>query len=286
MKKFKKIYVEITNVCNLACDFCPKTQRNPEFMNIELFERILKQMQGRTKFLYFHLKGEPFLHPELNLFLDLSEKYGYTVNLTTNGTLLDESMVPLINKRALRQINISLHSFNGNENKYSMDIYLDRIFKFINKALSVRNIQFCLRLWNLSDIKDKETNEYCLRKIEAAFNLSYKLEDKITRCNGINLVDNVFLNQSRRFEWTRPDGKFVSKYGFCNGLRGLVGFLVDGTVVPCCIDGEGILNLGNIRTRNFDDILNDKRAKDFYDGFSQKQIVEDFCQKCSFRKRF
>lgn len=286
MKKYKKTYVEITNVCNLDCEFCPKTKRPAGFMSKELFEKILVQMQGRTKFLYFHVKGEPFLHPQLELFLDLSHKYGFRVNITTNGTLIDKNMDYLIEKTALRQLNFSLHSFGANENKYSMDSYLDKVFSFIQRALTVRPLQFCLRLWNLSEVVDKEANDYVLRRMEKEFNLSYTIEDKLTPCNGIKLVENVFLNQAERFQWPSLSGDFVATRGFCYGLREQVGFLVDGTVVPCCLDGEGVVNLGNIETEDFESILNGNRAKKFHEGFDGKVIVEELCQRCSFRTRF
>ena len=285
-KKFKKTYVEITNICNLECEFCPKTQRSPSFMERELFEKVLIQMQGRTKFLYLHVKGEPLLHPELGLFLDLCQKYGFRINITTNGTLIDRDMDFLIEKMALRQLNISLHSFGANDNQYSMDTYLEKIFRFIQRALKVRPLQFCLRLWNLTQVLDDKANDYVLRCLEKEFNLRYILEDKLTPCNGIKLAENIFLNQAERFDWPSLESDFVSRKGFCYGLREQVAFLVDGSLVPCCLDGEGVVNFGNIKTQDFEDIMKDKRASAFNEGFSKKEIVEDFCQRCSFRTRF
>jgi radical SAM protein with 4Fe4S-binding SPASM domain len=286
MKRYKKTYIEITNVCNLNCEFCPKTRRKPEFMSEELFEKILLQMRGRTKFLYFHIKGEPFLHPNLSRFLDLSEEYGFRVNITTNGTLIGKNMDFLIAKTSLRQLNFSLHSFNANENEYSMESYLNEIFEFIKRAHQIRPLQICLRLWNLTQTHISDINDFVLRRTQEEFNLTEPIIEKLTPVNGIKLVENVFLNQSERFEWPDLSHEIVGENGFCYGMREQVGFLVDGTVVPCCLDGEGIINFGNIVNTDFEDILMSKRVVEFYKGFSNMSAVEELCQKCSFKARF
>ena len=88
MRKFKKVYIEITNVCNLSCNFCPKTSRNYKFMNREEFSYILNEVRPFTEHIYLHLMGEPLLNQEIEYFLAESKKKGLNVNLTTNGTLL------------------------------------------------------------------------------------------------------------------------------------------------------------------------------------------------------
>ena len=285
MKKFKKIFIEITNICNLSCSFCPGTKREPAFMTKELFERILEQVDGRGEFIYFHVMGEPLLHPQISLFLDLCEKHNFKVNITTNGTLIDKLDDILVAKDALRQINLSLHSFEANENNYSIESYLDKIFAFVKIAEENKKL-ICLRLWNLLDGGKNLKNDYILRRIEDEFKLDFKIEDKLTPCKGINLVENVFINQAAKFDWPSLDGEEINSKGFCYGLKDQVGFLVDGTVIPCCLDGEGIINLGNINEDSFDSIVNSKRAKDLYEGFSLRVVSEELCRKCGYRNRF
>jgi radical SAM protein with 4Fe4S-binding SPASM domain len=286
MKKYKKIYIEITNICNLNCDFCPKTQRPQSFMSQELFERILIQIKGRAKFVYFHVMGEPLLHPDFPLFLDLCEKHGFRVNITTNGTLIDKVTGDIFSKPALRQLNFSLHSFDANESLYSMDTYLDNIFAFIHKSLIASKLQICLRLWNLSQVGNNSDNKHILSRLQKEFNIDFTIEDKLTPCNGINLVENVFLNQASKFDWPNISNEIVGNRGFCHGLRDQIAFLVDGTVVPCCLDGEGVISLGNIKDNDLENIIQSKRAKEMYDGFSEKVVVEELCKKCNFRVRF
>ncbi len=102
MRKFRRIYIEITNVCNLKCNFCPVTNRKPEFMTTELFKRILYEIREYTEYIYLHVKGEPFLHPEIDKILDISFEKGFKVNITTNGTLINNVRDKIINKKALR----------------------------------------------------------------------------------------------------------------------------------------------------------------------------------------
>ena len=107
-KRFKRIYIEITNICNLNCSFCPPTNRKKEYMNIESFQKIISKMENYTDYIYLHIKGEPLMHPNLKEFLELCSNK-FFVNITTNATLLKANKELLIDAN-IRQISISLHS--------------------------------------------------------------------------------------------------------------------------------------------------------------------------------
>ena len=203
MKKFKKFYIEITNVCNLSCNFCPQTGRVPEFMSIETFSKILDQIKPHTDYIYFHVKGEPLLHPKLNDFLDLSYKKGFKVNITTNGTLIKSVKDKIMLSPSLRQINFSLHSFDGNNDSSNKNEYINNIICFVKESIDKSDTLFSLRLWNLdksntTNLKAKK-NHNLISIIESAFNLSYKIEEKIVPGNGIKICDKVYLNQDLSF---------------------------------------------------------------------------------------
>lgn len=290
MKRFKKFYIEITNVCNLECDFCPQTQRKPEFMKIEIFDKILDQIKPYTDYIYFHVKGEPLLHPEIDKFLDLSYKKGFKVNITTNGTLISKAKEKIINKPGLRQVNFSLHSFDANDKYDNKGEYLNDILSFVKETRDNEDIIVALRLWNLeqNNIINLENKRNCeiLEVIEKEFNLNYKIQEKVTPARGIKVADKVFLNQDHIFEWPDLKEKEDDGIGFCYGLRNQIAILVDGTVVPCCLDGEGVINLGNINNEDFSEILECERAKNIFDGFSNRQAVEELCRKCGYRRKF
>lgn len=290
MKKYKKIYIEITNVCNLECDFCPETRRKLEFMSIESFSKILGQIKDYTDYIYLHVKGEPFLHPELDRILDTSHDAGLKVNITTNGTLINKVREMLIAKPAIRQINFSLQSFDGNKVKESKEKYIANILSFVNEALNKSKIIIALRLWNLDKNNEinlkRERNNEILKYIEKEFSLSYKIQEKIIQERGIKLADRLYLNQDYQFGWPDIRRTELNKTGFCYGLYNQVAILVDGTVVPCCLDGEGIINLGNIHTSKFSEIIGSERACNIVKGFKRRETVEELCQKCTFRERF
>lgn len=290
MKKFKKIYIEITNVCNLACSFCPKTKRKPEFMKIEAFCKILDQIKPYTDYIYFHVKGEPLLHPDIARFLDLSFDKGFKVNITTNGTLIDRVKDKMIPKPALRQVNFSLHSFQGNEGCNSGVEYINNILLFTREAREKSDIIISFRLWNLEQDNSVNTeikkNRELLSIIEKEFNLSYKIQEEVTPGRGIKIADKVYLNQDYEFSWPDLKEQEDDGVGFCYGLRDQIAILVDGTVVPCCLDGEGIINLGNVNAVDISNIIESDRAKNIVNGFSRRYAVEELCRKCGYRKKF
>ncbi len=287
MKTFKRIYIEITNTCNMNCSFCPKTSRKPEFMDIALFEKILGEVKDYTKYLYFHVMGEPFLHPELETFLDLSEKYSFFANITTNGTLIWQVKDKIIAKKALRLINFSLHSFESEVSNCKTDNYLEEILTFSNEAKKKNpNLIVCLRLWNLKENSHSSVNRHILTRIEKFFGLPCEIKETSMTANRIKISGNVYLSQSNRFNWPDINIADLGTKGFCLGLREQAAILVDGTTVPCCLDSEGTINLGNIKENSFPEIIKSKRALDLYNGFSERRLTEPLCRKCGYRFRF
>ena len=290
MKRFKRIYIEITNVCNLQCSFCPQTGRQAEFMEIETFRNILDQIKPYTDYIYFHVKGEPFLHPQLDRFLDISHEKGFQVNITTNGTLIHKVRDKLIAKPALRQINFSLHSFDGNEGLHRKEDYIHPILSFINEATVKSNVIISLRLWNLDKDnrinQEKQRNRELLAILEKEFDLPYRIQEMVFPSRGAKLADRIYLNQDYEFQWPDLKEEEDDGMGFCHGLRSQIAILADGTVVPCCLDGEGIMNLGNIKNTEFSEILAMERTINIIRGFSRMEAVEELCRKCGYRKKF
>ena len=289
MRKFKKVYIEITNVCNLNCNFCPKTKRKYKFMNKEEFTYILEQVKPFTEHIYFHLMGEPLLNENIEYFLEESKKYGLQVNLTTNGTLLNKVGNKIINSNAVRQVNISLHSFEANKKTVELEEYLNNVTDFIIKARENSNSICAIRLWNMDseDLRgENNLNKEILKILEENLSLDFSLSEKLQESNRVKLKEKVYLNMAEKFEW--PDIKINSlgEKVFCHGLRNQIGILADGTVVPCCLDSDGNLELGNIFEKTLEDILNGERATNIYNGFSRRVAVESLCQKCGYATRF
>ncbi len=287
MKKFKKVYIEITNVCNLSCNFCPKTSRKLKFIGKESFEHIVKNIRPYTEHVYFHLMGEPFLNKELGHFLEISKENQLKVNITTNGTLISEVKDILINAQALRQVNISLHSFEANEEQIDFNEYINNIINFVKEATEKTNIICSLRLWNL-DTKYNASNNLNIdifELLEQEFELNCDLKECLKEKNSFKLKNNVYISMGEKFKWPSLNEEELGERAFCYGLRDQIGILVDGTVVPCCLDSEGSIPLGNIFDSSLEEILNSKRANEIYDGFSGRKAVEELCKRCGFINR-
>ena len=277
MKRFNKIYLEISNICNLRCAFCPGTKRQKKAMTEEEFTILLPKLQPYADYLYFHLMGEPLCHPRLPRFLELAEKAGFKVILTTNGTLLQKQQEVLLSSPALHKVNVSLHAFEANDLAVPFDRYLADCFAFGKAAEGQKIVVY--RLWNQGGAD--ELNAKILTAMESHFPKPWK-EDR----RGVRIGEKVFLEYGNKFDWpdlTAPEG---SCRVFCYGLRDQIGVLCNGTVVPCCLDHEGDLALGNLFEEDMETILETPRAKAIYDGFTDRTAAEELCRKCGYARRF
>lgn len=263
MKKLKKIYVEITNACNLNCDFCIKNERKTKYLDKNEFIKILDKIKDYTDYLYFHVLGEPLLHPNINEFIDIASK-NFKINITTNGYLIEK----IKHNKNIRQLNISLHSFND---KYNIELkkYLDNIFNTIE---TLNNTYISLRLWVKNkynkDIIDYINNRYNL-------NIDYNIEN-------YKIKDNVFINNFHEFIWPDLENNYYNEIGTCYALVDHIGILSDGTIIPCCLDSKGNMNLGNIYKNNLNDILISDRAINMINNFKNKKKCEELCRHCQF----
>ncbi|EPR14337.1 radical SAM/SPASM domain-containing protein [Ruminiclostridium papyrosolvens] len=288
MKKFKKVYIEITNVCNLKCSFCPVSGRLPGFMDIKGFTHIIREVKPFCDYVYLHLMGEPLLNPNLESFLKICYDSLIKVNITTNGTLLNRCDELLLNSKALRKVSISLHSFEANEGNELLDSYINNTVSFIKKAVE-KGIICELRLWNMDNGPIKGTNDMndeIIRKLEESFQPDFDLWLAVKNKPNVKLEDRLFISGSEIFEWPDISRDIIDEKVFCYGLRDQFGILVDGTVVPCCLDSEGNIPLGNIFKEPLSDILNSERALRIYDGFSGRKAVEELCKKCGYAMRY
>lgn len=278
----KKAYLEITNLCNLSCAFCPGTRRPPGFLTPEDFSLLAGRLRPHTEYLYLHLMGEPLAHPQLEEILRRAGALGFRVMITTNGTLLEERGGLLLASPAVERVSISLHSFEGNEGAGLAD-YLDRCIRFARSA-SAGGKRCALRLWNLDGVGTRGANRQngaILSALKWAFPGPWREGRR-----GTTLAPGVFLEWGEVFDWpdlSAPEGDGPT---FCYGLRDQVGVLWDGTVVPCCLDHEGDIPLGNLYRQTLAEILDSPRARAIYDGFSQGRASEALCRRCGFARRF
>lgn len=264
--RFKKIYIETTNLCNLNCDFCIKNRRKKEIMTIQNFKIILSKIKNYTNYIYLHILGEPLLNPKLNEFILLASNEGFNINITTNGYLIDK----IKDNKNIRQVNISLHSFDV---KYNVELkkYLNNIFDSVEELIK-NDTYVSLRLWVKNKYSEDIINEV---------NNYYKVN--ITKNNKIK--ENLFFNFEKQFIWPDLNNSYYNESGKCYGLTDHIGILVDGTIVPCCLDTLGIINLGNIFKEEIDEILNKKTVIKMIEGFKNNKKEMELCKHCNFLER-
>lgn len=264
MKRFKKVYVEITNVCNLRCPFCIGNTRKKDFLRMEDAKILFEKLKPYTNYLYFHLMGEPLMHPQVNELIDVASKDFY-INLTTNGYCIER----IAENKNIRQINISLHSYDA-QYDVSLEDYCHRIFitaDQLHRAGTIINY----RLWVSTPNRDallEQLNQHYGTKIDGS-----KKE---------TLGAGIYFDTEHIFTWPSLEAKEVGTEGKCYALKDHIGVLVDGTVVPCCLDSAGVIALGNLFQEDMDTILHQKRVLTMLEGFACGKKVETLCQKCDF----
>ena len=277
MKRFNKVYLEISNLCNLRCAFCPGTKRDPHRMTEAEFSALLPKIRPFSDYLYFHLMGEPRCHPLLGRFLELAGQQGFKVILTTNGTLLPRMQEVLLSAPALHKVNISLHAFEANDLAMPFDQYLRGCFAF-GKAAEGRCI-VSYRLWNSGGAE--ALNGRILDAMAEYFPRPWVEERR-----GPRLGQKLYLEYGDKFDWPDLTAADNGDRVFCYGLRDQIGVLCDGTVVPCCLDHEGDLSLGNLHEMTMEEILEAGRAKAIYEGFQKGKAAEELCRRCGYATRF
>lgn len=277
-KKFpySRAYVEITNRCNRSCTFCPGTVRPARMMTAEEFETVSRKLAGVTGYLYYHLMGEPLTHPALPEMIAIASKLGFQSQITTNGTLLEHRGQSLIDAR-VHKVNISVHSFEEGSDRDYVN-YINACLDFADRA-SRAGVIVVLRLWNNG--YDEGRNISTLDLTKAKFPWDWQAEPR-----GIRIQDKLYLEHGDRFDWPDLTARDGGSSVFCHGLRDHFGVLSDGTVVPCCLDREGTINLGNIFQQPIEEILNSPRARAIRHGFSCRTATEELCRKCGYARRF
>lgn len=271
---YKKVYLEITNVCNLDCFFCHKTKRQKKFLSVEEFTFLAEKIRPFTEYLYLHLMGEPLLHPHLGEFLSVAGSLRFKTTVATNGFLIKNKENELLSCPPYK-ITFSLHSYEANKTDIPLEDYIGSIVSFCKRA-EEKGAICVLRLWNGNGenrLNDKITD---LLKKEFSFTENRK---------GFSLSKKIYLEFADMFVW--PDESAPEQeVHFCMGLRDHIGVLSDGTVVPCCLDADGSIPLGNLFREELPDIVNSPRAKAIYDGFSQNRCAEEMCRHCQYATRF
>lgn len=287
MKKLDRIYIEISNICNLQCSFCPEVEREQDVMSLEKFESILLEALPLANQVCLHLMGEPTAHPKFSEIIKICERHNAQVMITTNGTLLGRHLETLTSK-SIRQINFSIHSFRDNFESKELRPYLIPILEFSRNLHEVNPDTYInYRLWNLGagDLGEAANSDvYDL--VERYFDVTINRRQGTGKFKSKRVWNRVYFHFDTRFEWPHPDLPLLSTEGTCQGLVNHIAIHTNGVVVPCCLDKEARLPLGNTLEKPLVDILKSERATQMRNGFERGELVEDLCQRCDYVTRF
>ncbi len=284
--EFRKMYLEITTACNLACDFCPGTSRPIQFIDLARVDRYIAMLAPLSGVLHLHVMGEPLHHPEFALILDRCVAHGAKVNIVTNGTLLSRHAAALLDSPAIQQISISLHSLEANSGQSSA-AYISGVIDFLSSRKCHPNIS--LRIWNRKQsLASKDTQSFLAALCAAGITTDTPthIMDSLHLKGALQISEALFINTAEQFEWPSLDTPDQGEAGRCQGLIQQIAVLVDGTVVPCCLDRDGVTALGNLETQTLSEILDSPRARTLRAGFMNGRISEPLCRHCTYRNRF
>ena len=283
--RFQRVYVEITNICNLRCDFCAGTTRRPTSMDPAFFEMVLRQVAPLTDQICLHVLGEPLLHPHFETIMDLCAAAGIAVNLTTNATLLPGKGA-LMHAKALRQINFSMQSLRRSEG-FDQDT-LEAVLEFSRQAICLRpELYINFRLWTLDSLLSPARSDFnaAVHKSIAA-GLGCAISPLPPGRKSVKLKGRVYLHQDTVFAWPGDLTTQGREHGFCHALSTHCAILADGTVCPCCLDADGRIALGNLHDAPLANILDSPRARAMAQGFAAGRLVEEVCRHCTYCRRF
>ena len=273
---YSRVYVEVTNICNMACSFCHGHKRPPMQMTEEQFDRVLDRLSGLTQYIYYHLMGEPLTHPALPALIQKAAQKGFRSCITTNGTLLEKRgksiLVP-----GLHKVSISLHSFEKNDVAAQRQ-YIRQCADFAQLA-SEKGVLVSFRLWNRGAEEDR--NDVTLACLQNALPGQWSENSR-----GYRIRDRLFLEYGDRFSWPDKAANDLGSEVYCYGLKDHFGILCDGTVVPCCLDSDGVIALGNVFDQALEEILSSPRTKAMQAGFACRKATEDLCRRCGYARRF
>lgn len=286
--RFSKIYVEIGNVCNLQCSFCPEVERGKDRMDEAQLRRTLREVKPYADRVTYHLMGEPLAHPEFARFVEIGGEEDVPLEITTNGTLLNPKVEEALLHPTVKQVNFSLQSFFDNFPGAEPETYLRRIFSFVKRALAERpDLYLNFRLWNLPKGSAEDSlNEKLLLRIESEFGAEVNRRLDLKMKKGKRLTGRLYIHYDSRFRWPNPKDPVLREKGSCWGGRKQMAVHANGTVVPCCLDKEAVISLGDIHKSSFAEILSGARATTLRDGFAAGELREDLCRRCDYATRF
>ncbi len=248
-------------------------------MPLELFEKVCKEVAPLTPIITLHVLGDPCKLKNLNRYLNVAKRFSLKVDLVTSGVYLHDFETLL--QDIIYQISISLDAGLDNHNKINQHRYIQKILEFCRYKFE-KNSEVFLNLRIQDSTLDKHQNliKPFLESFECVSLESLKTQDRA------RLFKKSFLNIQKTFKWPNLNAQNPlnqeSKIPYCYGLIKQVAILSNGVVVPCCMDTQAHINLGDLNHMPLKDILNSQKAMAIKTHFLKGEALELLCKNCSY----
>ena len=267
----KRIYLEITNACNLACPFCTNKKGN-SFMPIEKIDNYLEQIKEISKYIYLHVLGEPLLHKDFSYILKLLDDKKINLQLVTNGILLYK-YPHLLEHDCIRKLSISLHSINNLQVN-------DNYFKTIKRIIKDNKKKIIeLRFYDQNNLSQKLISFLNELKEEYSFKI-------LNQYNSYKLKDNIYIVSQKMFNWPKLSDPYIGNKGKCHGIKDQIAILHNGMVTTCCLDAVGKNVFGDLNVSSLKEILESSLYKKALKSLNENKLTFPLCMHCDYRLRF
>jgi MoaA/NifB/PqqE/SkfB family radical SAM enzyme len=241
-------WIDITRLCNLRCIMCPQSRGlrpRPAKMPLDRFQQILDDICENRPLIKLYLSGEPLLHEGLFDMIEYAHGKNCQTAIHTNATLFTEALSERILSSSLTFLSFS---FDG----CTAEVYerlrppakFEQVGANIRRFLDLRRRSGRGPYANVEIIRMRDTEDFLK---------SFAEEWKACGVEEVSVVDYM--------TWLgtvpdRRDGKaaIFSGYTPCAAPFQHGCILSDGTVVPCCLDVDGRMPLGNVTEQPFREI--------------------------------
>ena len=281
------IGAELTNNCNLHCRECLTgsglMHRGRGYMDIELFKRVMTELNPYLYNINLYFQGEPMMHPLFFAFLQNSIKTHTLVS--TNGHFLTVTNSERIVNSGLRKLIISLDGLDQETySAYRAGGDIATVLTGINNVTEARDrfnsslkieIQFLVNRQNEHQIPD-------MRKLAHSVRASLHL--KSMQVINKDMVE-MWLPEKKRFRrYEMKNGEYIIKNSLpdrCARLWFNPVITWDGKVIPCCFDKDAEYVMGDLNQDSFVDVWNGPKYTSFRKSILMGRHMIDICRNCT-----
>jgi len=306
LENARYVFLEVTNHCNFRCSFCPQaiSTRPPEHMDTTLATTLIKQLYnvGYKGNLYFHLLGEPFLHPEIFKIVEYASRRMPRSILFTNGSLLTTRNIESVFDASPYELMISMQlvdegSFKLKGSSMSWDRYASGIRKAIEYKLThdtptLLRISVGMRKEDavypdddyFPRISPETFRENILRLFSGIQCLDLQQIQNILADipfrSSLEIASGVFVSVKPMGNWLRLYREEITKRGYCPHVGKEFGVLSNGNLVLCHLDYDGKTAFANARESKLRNIFQNSAICQTIEKFCAEGIVPKNCQHC------